>query len=349
MSDRSPHSVSNRCLLMNINDSELKNNEERALLIKYKEIAEQVNSEQVKLNEIIQLIGQIYSKGNRDLYASKKSLQDEAQQISENIESKNRELIALQTTTALKDVLEREKEKALKIAAQRTKELTLRHREQVRQESAKLQQELLANYQKRVEEKKQQVLKKEEEQKAAEALSLNEKLKKKIDSLETAVFWTRLVSIALCVILLFSLSWLAEEVFSHQVRQEYIVQEPYEYVSGTISTYVCYTTDYGSCYHADYCGYLWKSSHKTTVFQAEKNGYLPCSKCNPYESTTLTLTNYGYKDVTHYKYITEPASKWLIWFNGTCSIIVVYLITVTIIKTIIKKTKTRINDRLEEN
>jgi hypothetical protein len=43
---------------------------------------------------------------------------------------------------------------------------------------------------------------------------------------------------------------------------------------------VCYTTTYGDCYHASYCGSLYASSHKTTVFDARRNGYRDCSKCS---------------------------------------------------------------------
>ena len=43
---------------------------------------------------------------------------------------------------------------------------------------------------------------------------------------------------------------------------------------------ICYTTTYGDCYHASYCGSLYASSHKTTVFDAKRSGYKDCSKCS---------------------------------------------------------------------
>lgn len=43
---------------------------------------------------------------------------------------------------------------------------------------------------------------------------------------------------------------------------------------------VCYTTTYGDCYHASYCSSLYASSHKTTVFDAKRNGYIDCSRCS---------------------------------------------------------------------
>ena len=42
----------------------------------------------------------------------------------------------------------------------------------------------------------------------------------------------------------------------------------------------CYTTDTGKCYHSANCGYLWHSSHKTTVYKAERRGYVSCSQCS---------------------------------------------------------------------
>lgn len=52
-----------------------------------------------------------------------------------------------------------------------------------------------------------------------------------------------------------------------------------------IDTYVCYTTDYGECYHARGCGYLKSSAHITTVYHAQANGYRSCSRCSPTERT----------------------------------------------------------------
>ena len=56
-----------------------------------------------------------------------------------------------------------------------------------------------------------------------------------------------------------------------------------------IDTYVCYTTRTGECYHSGRCQYIRKSSYETTVYEAEQNGYSPCSKCTPRVKTTLML------------------------------------------------------------
>ena len=61
-----------------------------------------------------------------------------------------------------------------------------------------------------------------------------------------------------------------------------------------VDTYICYTTDYGECYHAEYCQYLYNSANKTTVYQAEKS-FRDCSKCNPIQeeyATTITARDY---------------------------------------------------------
>ncbi len=61
-----------------------------------------------------------------------------------------------------------------------------------------------------------------------------------------------------------------------------------------IDTYICYTTDFGECYHAEYCQYLYNSANKTTIYQAEKS-FRDCSKCNPIQekyATTITVRDY---------------------------------------------------------
>lgn len=115
------------------------------------------------------------------------------------------------------------------------------------------------------------------------------------------------------------------QLFSYEVTEEVTEREPYQYQVGTVNTYVCYTTDYGACYHASGCGSLWKSSHKTTVYAAKKDGYQPCSKCTPTVKTTLVLTETKYRDVTKTKTVTkEPA--FLVWLCGTGCLVVAYFV-----------------------
>ena len=59
-----------------------------------------------------------------------------------------------------------------------------------------------------------------------------------------------------------------------------------------VDTYVSYTTATGECYHAKGCQYLRNSSYKTTVYEAEQDGYRSCSKCNPCRSIYATTYEY---------------------------------------------------------
>lgn len=44
------------------------------------------------------------------------------------------------------------------------------------------------------------------------------------------------------------------------------------------SSETVYVTNYGECYHKEWCGSLWKSKIPISLEEAEKN-YSPCSKC----------------------------------------------------------------------
>ena len=63
------------------------------------------------------------------------------------------------------------------------------------------------------------------------------------------------------------------------------------------TVYVTYT---GECYHNENCGYL-KSSIKTTIGEAEKNGYRPCSRCNTGYSGLINKNEVAYKYLYVYK------------------------------------------------
>lgn len=118
------------------------------------------------------------------------------------------------------------------------------------------------------------------------------------------------ITIALCIALMFFAEPLAERFFSFEVTE-------------TIDTYVCYTTTYGTRYHAGGCGYLWNSSHETTVYYAEKHNYSPCTKCTPTESITLKLTEKFYWNITKTK-MSKTSPNFMIWLCGTCCLFVGY-------------------------
>lgn len=342
MSDRTPYSFSNRSLLTNASETDLKSEDEAVLLAEYKSIVAEIYSDTETLSTASNMLKQLKNSNAQNMSCAQNALNRTMSQARLQINKNDNKLLELENNPILKNVLEREKEKAYKAAEERGRQALAKQCEQDKQRNAETQVRLLEAYHARQEElQKKRAIEKDAIQKALQEKELKEKREKKKEVLETIVSWARVVTIALCMILIFSLSWLSQDVFSHQVLKETTVKERYEYVIGEVATYVCYTTDYGDCYHAYGCNSLWKSSYKTTVYSAQKRGYSPCSKCTPNVPTTETLKDYGYKDVTHSEYVTEPASKWLIWFVGTGCIVVAYLIPSAIIKSIIKKAEAR--------
>lgn len=125
------------------------------------------------------------------------------------------------------------------------------------------------------------------------------------------------------VLLFFASSWMAESWFNYQVTSVKTEEVPYEYVVEKVRTYIAYTTTYGECYHAESCGYLHSSKHKTTVYEAEQNGYRKCSRCTPKKGTTFEITETRYKTVQHD--VTETVdTTWTVFFSGTGSFCLLY-------------------------
>lgn len=133
----------------------------------------------------------------------------------------------------------------------------------------------------------------------------------------------RKTMIILAVVLTLFSGELTKQFFSYEVQEEVTSRESYQYPTGTITTYICYTTEYGSCYHAKGCGSLWNSSHKTTVYEARKAGYVPCSKCTPTAKTTITLTETRYMDVKKTETVTKEPT-FLVWLCGTGCLALTY-------------------------
>lgn len=132
------------------------------------------------------------------------------------------------------------------------------------------------------------------------------------------------------IIIAISIAWAIlavplAKLFSYEVTEDVTESEEYQYLVGTFQTYVCYITEYGNCYHAKECGYLWNSSYKTTVYEAKEAGYQSCSKCTPTLKTTLALTETRYRDVAKTKIVVkEPV--FLVWLCGTGCLIAVYFV-----------------------
>ena len=142
-SDRDTDSVSNRSLLANALESVAQNDIEKTKLTQYKQKIALIESEQRKLAEIRSRIKELsFAKGTRDTEAIKK-LQFEANQIANRINTYDKQLLGLESTKALKGVLEREKAMLRRRLEQKGKESLAAYREK----ATKTQRELLTRYQ----------------------------------------------------------------------------------------------------------------------------------------------------------------------------------------------------------
>ena len=130
---------SNRSILANSLDSATKNDLEKNKLKEYKEKISLIESEEQRLSEIQK---KLFTKGEVDP-AQRRELQFEAKQISNRINTYDRQLLNLEATTALKNVLNREKALAMKRQKQKDAEKMREYKEKV----AKTTRELIARNQ----------------------------------------------------------------------------------------------------------------------------------------------------------------------------------------------------------
>ncbi len=108
-SDRDPE-ASNRSILANALESVAQNDIEKNKLKEYKEKIDLINVEEKRLSEIQK---QLFTKGGVEA-ENRKALQFEAKQVSNRINTYDRQLLNLEATTALKNVLNREKALAMR-------------------------------------------------------------------------------------------------------------------------------------------------------------------------------------------------------------------------------------------
>ena len=131
-SDRQTDSFSNRSLLAGALETAVQNDIERTKLEQYKQKIDLINSEEQKLRDLRAQIKKLsFEKGPRDTEALK-NLQFEANQTANRINVYDRQLLDLESTKALKGVLEREKKLAYQKAEQRGKEALEAQRERDR-------------------------------------------------------------------------------------------------------------------------------------------------------------------------------------------------------------------------
>lgn len=142
-SDRDSDSVSNRALLANALESTVKNDIERKRLEEYKGQIELINAEEQKLRSLNAQIRELsFAKGPRDTKAIR-DLQIEAKQTANRINTYDRQLLRLEASQPLQNVLEREKKTAYKKAEQKGKEALDAYRER----ATKAQREIINRYQ----------------------------------------------------------------------------------------------------------------------------------------------------------------------------------------------------------
>ena len=127
--------TSNRSILANALEGAAQNDIEKNKLAEYKEKIALIELEEQRLSEIQK---QLFTKGGVEP-ENRKDLQFEAKQIANRINTYDRQLLNLESTTALKNVLNREKALAMKRQKQKDTEYLKQYKEKV----AKTQRELL--------------------------------------------------------------------------------------------------------------------------------------------------------------------------------------------------------------
>ena len=142
-SDRNTESVSNRSLLANALESVAKNDMERKKIQEYKEKIGLINAEERKLSELNKQINELsFAKGPKDT-KKVRDLQSEARQTANRINIYDSQLLRLEASKPLQDVLTREKKMAYDRGVQRGRDAL----DAYRTRAEKQQQEIIERYQ----------------------------------------------------------------------------------------------------------------------------------------------------------------------------------------------------------
>ncbi len=142
-SDRDTEDVSNRSLLVNALSGAAKNADEKQRLLEYKSNIRMLDAEQDKLQNLNKQIKELsFSKGARD---AKKldELKKQAKATANRINYYDKKLLELESVKAIKNVLSREKKKAVDRQKQKDAEYLKQYKERVANE----QKEIVARYQ----------------------------------------------------------------------------------------------------------------------------------------------------------------------------------------------------------
>lgn len=152
-SSQDPDSVSTRSLLANALETTAQNDIERDKLEQYKSKIELIEAEQEKLSKIRAEIKDLSfpKKGTKKDTARINSLRTEANRVANRINTYDRQLLNLESTTALKNVLAREKNLAYKRAEQRGKEALAQYREKAAKDQRALKDKYIESRKKAIE------------------------------------------------------------------------------------------------------------------------------------------------------------------------------------------------------
>ena len=141
-SDRDTESVSNRSLLANAFEGVAQNDIERNKVQEYKDKIDLINAEEKKLQDLNQKIKDMsFTKGPKDTKAIR-DLQFEANQTANRINTYDRQLLRLEASKPLQNVLDREKKMAYQRAEKKGKEALEAYRER----ATKTQRELMDRF-----------------------------------------------------------------------------------------------------------------------------------------------------------------------------------------------------------
>lgn len=146
-SDRTSESISNRSLLANAFESMAQNDIEKQKIAEYKAKIETKNAEERKLRDLKEQIKEMsFAKGPRDT-AKLRSLREEAIKTANRLSIYDGQLLRLEASKPLQNVLLREKKKAYDRAKQKGKEALDAYRKAEIERSLKWKNEVKEKYQ----------------------------------------------------------------------------------------------------------------------------------------------------------------------------------------------------------
>lgn len=196
-SERDPDAVSNREILATSLESAAKNDIERKRLAEYKKKAQHLDEEQAKLAEVKKRIHELsFSKGKRDM-ATLKSLKESATRIEARINTYDRQLLSLETSKPIRDVLTREKDLVRKREQEKAKEnLTIykEHAEKRQAERDEYYRDIIRRNREAARDSKEKAIAKVKEKnresrersdERRDKTTMRHKIRKQVDSLNT--------------------------------------------------------------------------------------------------------------------------------------------------------------------